>query len=223
MSMYPEVVGPGHMVILFLVVLTFVLIFTVAASLTFPSVAWKVSPTPPCCEFLTIQLTWALIVASMFLLSEEFMLSFPQTRLFPFSFLLSKDFCVPNTSSHRHLLLRRKLKFCCWICWPLWHVNLTGPRDSQDVCKHHVSVSEDVFGRGYHLSWRTESGRHVWVGATQKSEDLGGEDRGNVNSLFLGGVIFSSYLQTPYPSFLFTLRLSLAALCPRVVRTSSSN
>lgn len=150
------------------------------------------------------------------------MLSFPQTRLFPFSFLLSKDFCVPNTSSHRHLLLRRKLKFCCWICWPLWHVNLTGPRDSQDVCKHHVSVSEDVFGRGYHLSWRTESGRHVWVGATQKSEDLGGEDRGNVNFLFLGGVIFSSYLQTPYPRFLFTLRLSLAALCPRVVRTSSS-
>lgn len=65
MSMYPEVVGPGHMVILFLVVLTFVLIFTVAASLTFPSVTWKVSPTPPCCEFLTIQLTWALIVASI--------------------------------------------------------------------------------------------------------------------------------------------------------------
>lgn len=32
MSMYPEVVGPGHMVILFLVVLTFVLIFTVTAS-----------------------------------------------------------------------------------------------------------------------------------------------------------------------------------------------
>lgn len=63
----------------------------------------------------------------------------------------------------------------------------------------------------------------MWVGAIQKSEDLDGEDRGNVNSLFLGGVIFSSYLKTRYPRFLLTLRLSLAALCPSVLRTSSSN
>lgn len=40
---------------------------------------------------------------------------------------------------------------------------------------------------------------------------------------FFGRVIFFSYLKTLYPRFLFTLHLSLAALCPRVLRTSSSN
>lgn len=152
MSIYPEVVGPGHMVILFLVVLTFVLIFTVAASLTFPSVACKVSPTPPHCEFLTSNSQGPWLLTPYVLLLEEFILSLPQTRLFPFSFLLSKDFPVTNTFFYRHLLLLRKLKLCCWICWLIWHVNLTGSRDSQVVCKHHVSVSEDVFGRGLHLS-----------------------------------------------------------------------